>query len=234
MSAECSFHCLGGPSERIQAKIDFADSNQPLKVSSDQSHFQLYDGPVRMHVWKRAKGDIIAWGIVKLVLISDRLRRALESIQATGYELLPANVKLIFPHDPEDAIYWQLLATGWGGCACEESGITQLDENEYGPHHYSISPDVANVIQPDQYDGSDFFRFWPLPGCLVVTDRIRQLFESKRVKHCSFVTLDEKCRRMATLPIEIAPAPLCQYFRPERAREVGADLGIDWFEIKHS
>lgn len=228
---QCNFHCIEGPGERTQAKIEFADSNRAIKVHGERNHFQLYEDPVRMHVRKGGEGDILSWGIVRIVLISDRLRESLEDIGATGYELLPANVKLVFPHDPEDAVYWQLLVSGWRGCAAEDSGITKL-EDEARPHQYSISQNVANVIRPDQYDGSDFFRFWPLPGSMVVTDRIRQLFESLKVKHCRITALNDKCRRLSSLPINAGPAPLSLYYRPERAREIGAELGIDWFEVK--
>ncbi len=178
-------------------------------------------------------GDMILCGIVKVVLISESLRQTLESINASGYTLLPAEVKLGFEHRPEDSVFWQLVVTGWGGMASADSGVHELIRETAKAKEFSLPTNPGKLIDSQQYDGSDFFRFWPYPFKIIVKDRIKKLFDGLKIKHCSFYPLSHlrEALKMSSVTESTQALPLCLYYHPERAEALGKELGIDWWPL---
>ncbi len=217
--------------------IRLAEDNRKVVVHGE-THSQLFENPVvleiKRNVWQRACGDLLIffhWGS-DLVLISERLRAALEEINASGYELLPALVRSSQAKPLVEVPYSQLLVAGWGGIAPAESGVSKVSQNESGIWQYSYPTDCSKIVDLKQYDGSDFFRVWPMPGSTFITRRIKELLEKLQVKNCRFRRLEDNFGvHKSTLP-GLAPAPLSLYFRPERAKELGEQHGIDWFNCR--
>lgn len=197
-------------------------------------HQQLFEKPPKLLVRKKGKGDIIIVGPPDHVFISDKLRVLLKEGKATGYELLPADVRLIFPHKAEEAIYWQLIVTGWGGVCRPECGVKEIPVEPGHAREFSIPTDTSKLIDGSQYDGSDFFRFWPYPTDIVVSDRVKTILDREQIKYCKLTPLseiDESIRMSIVLKETTQALPLALYFPPERAEQVGRHLGIDWYNF---
>jgi len=213
--------------------VEVAGEFARLKVNG-VDHQQLFAKSPRLIVQKKGKGDVIIVGPPDHVFISDKLRVLLKEMNATGYDLLPADVKLTFPHKAEESVYWQLVVTGWGGVAPPESGVKEVLAEPGRAREFSFPTNTSKLIDPGQYDGSDFFRFWPYPADIVVSDRVKTLFDDERIKYCKFFPLSEidESNRMSTVLKETTQAlPLALYFPLDRAEQVGRHLGIDWYEF---
>lgn len=215
--------------------LDVRESCSRKLVRKQLPHRYLYEEPVCVNVREKAFGDLLVVGLPSFCLVSDYLLQELRGIGATGFDAIPADVRLIFPHEPVDAVFWQLVVTGWGGIASVESGIEKLDESTYGPEKYSPCTDPSKLLDENRYDGSDFFFIWPLPSTIWVSGRIVRLFRKLKVKHYDLSSMaTHRFERLPDKPIGFGPYPLACYFPEERAEEVGAPLGIDWFEYQRS
>ena len=132
----------------------------------------------------------------------------------------------MFPHKREDAVFWQLIVTGWGGIAPPESGIQEVpdpfgDRRVYGP---CTNPDA--LFDPDQWDGSDFFVVWPLPNYWWISAKARKLLQQRKLKRFKLVPAAELRLSESVDHVTFGPGRLRDYFTDERAREIGEPLGI--------
>ncbi len=215
--------------------ITFESGRESLVVNGKQ-HSSLFNKPeslsIARSVRKKANSDafLLYHGGTRVIFISERLKVALSEMRATGFELLPAVVKLGDVKGFIEVPYFQLLINGWGGIALAESGVLKIQHERLGLWRYSDPTDCSRIVDPAQYDGSDFFRVWPMPGSIFVTCRVKRLFEEMQVKNCRFESLEKRFGSPKLTLRGMVPAPLSLYYRPERAREVGAQYGIDWFE----
>ena len=205
-------------------------------VVNGKKHTILFEQPIviniNQNVRRKAQSDVLILFNRgnSIILISEHLRSALSEIDARGYELLPAFVNLGHSAGQIGVGHFQLLINGWGGVAPKVSGVEKVEQMEPGMWRYSDPTDCSKIIDSELYDGSDFFRVWPMPGFTFVTNRIKALFEEMRVKNCRFETLNQ-CFGLPNHAVPgFGPLPLSLYFRPERAKEVGAKYGIDWFD----
>ena len=221
--------------DEIGRNVTLDAGNRSVLVNGKR-HSSLFEQPVvatvAQNVRRKAHGDVLLLYHrgSRVVLISARIRSALEAINATGFELLPAVVRLGEARGFVEVPYSQLLINGWGGVAPTESGVVKVEHERLGLWRYSDPTDCSKIVDPNQYDGSDFFRVWPMPGSIFVTSRIKRLFEEMQVKNCRFESLEKRFGLpKLTLP-GMAPAPLSLYLRPDRAKDVGGQFGIDWFD----
>ncbi len=218
-------------SPKFIGKIPVRDSSKRLLINETYEHKYLRTSPIRVNVRKGAYGDILAVSLPTVFLISDRLLKMLVEIRATGYEAIPADVKLLFPHHRNDAVFWQLVVTGWGGVASPSSGISKLDDRMFGKEKYTHCIDPSKIVDRTAWDGSDFFLVWPMPFDTWVSPRIIDLLVRERIRH--YVVTPAKNINFARLdddPIGFGPLPLACYFPDFQAHKVGAPLGIYWYE----
>lgn len=231
------FWVLDGEFEYEVKKGIVLDKENSSILIGGKRHSSLFAKDVVINVARnvrnKAQGDayILYHRGTSIILISDRLQSALREIGATGYELLPAVVRLSQPKKPVDVPFSQLLISGWGGNAPPDCGIAKIEKEKSGVWRYSDPTDCSKIVDPEQYDGSDFFRVWPMPGSIFITNRIKNLFEEMHVKNCRFETLEKYFGSPRLYLPGMAPVPLALYFRPDRAKEVGGPHGIDWFDF---
>lgn len=221
------FLCFGDHcNSRMYARTRPGD-NVHSRTSDGSYDPYKFINPFKCSVRRTQFADIV-WSHLGLVcLFSDRMRRILESERITGIDYEPANVCLLFPHEPSDSVYWVVRVTGWGGVAPSESGIKRVDIPESQAQLlYTPCLNPKALVDPDRWDGSDIFLVWPLPMHWWISPRLRGLLEQHNIKHYR-VTPPEK----VTFPkpidgIGFRPGRLRRYFPEVRARQLGEPLGI--------
>jgi hypothetical protein len=221
-----SFYCFRRPGvSRLEA--EWAEGNDYQTISDGETCAWLFNRPFRCIVRKQQMADIIWSGWIQC-LISDHVLNLFRDESITGFEVHRADPRLMFPHEPKDAIYWLLTVTGWGGMARAESGITRLrDSAGLDRLVYSRCTNPGEIIDANQWDGSDFFLVWPLPNYWWVTSKVATLLNKHKLKRFRIVPPQELTFGIESGEIGFSPGRLRQYFSEERAKQIGGPLEIE-------
>ncbi|MCE5323083.1 hypothetical protein LLG46_07185 [bacterium] len=125
--------------------------------------------------------------------------------------------------DDDSPMFWEILVTGWGGMAKEESGVTRVANTNF----WEGFPDWSRVVDWDIWDGCDFFIAWPFAFTLLVTDRVAEFIRKNNLTGVQLTSPDEYTRNyVMNKPGRITPMRLRDHFPDERARIIGEPLGI--------
>lgn len=115
---------------------------------------------------------------------------------------------------------WEVVVTGWGGMIPPEFGMRLVRScPACGLKRYVSFMDLERLIDERQWDGSDFFKVWPV-GYTFVTDRVAQLMQEHGLRGVQLRPLS--WQRPEEIPCS-APS-LSEYLPVARAREVSARL----------
>ncbi|PYV84977.1 MAG: hypothetical protein DMG93_02985 [Acidobacteria bacterium] len=127
------------------------------------------------------RDELIIWCWVEGCLIHKSLLLEFERSGFSGYRLRPASVRFRDGYVSED--YQELIVTGWAGVARLQSGI-RIVKNCPACHwkKYSGITDVENLIDWSQWTGEDFFIVWPMPGFMLITERVAELLLRLKVR----------------------------------------------------
>ncbi len=160
-------------------------------------------------------------------IITDRVATMFKEQGFTGYELRHVDVKLpqtdrfrrVIP-----PVLWELKATGWGGIAPESSGIKLVTICPGCCYtHYTALLHPEHLIDESQWDGSDFFFVWPMPGFIFITERVKDYVKEKRLKGVDIIPVE----KLKSNNYGYSPGRLRYYMDRERAKKLGGHLGID-------
>jgi|WetSurMetagenome_2_1015567.scaffolds.fasta_scaffold288727_2 hypothetical protein len=160
-------------------------------------------------------------------IVTDKVAELFRDNNLTGYELRPVVVTSIL-HGEKDISQlpklWELKVSGWGGIAPEESGIKLIFRcPDCDMIRYSALQYADKLIDSSQWDGSDFFFVWPMPGYIFITEKAKNIMESHKiggVKYTPYI-------KMKTGTGIFGPCPLWHYIGKERAEKLGRPLGIE-------
>jgi len=173
-------------------------------------------------------GDFITTFGYTAWMITDEVSQLFKEQGFTGYELRPVKVNKVKRMKEGSSIpkLWQLVITGWGGIAPPESGMKLISECKVCGYkkRYSGLSNPSALINPSQWDGSDFFIIYPLVRFIFVTERVKQFIEKKKLRGCLF----REPKDIKPIDSEIGIAPLSLYMPLDRAKEIGEPLGIYW------
>jgi hypothetical protein len=207
--------------DRWDRVVDWLKERQPLLRFDGTPYHGKWTTPVKVAVKRRQMGDIV-WS--EECLIQDHVLQIFRSEGLTGFDVDPADVRVLFPHKPKP-VFWELKVLGWGGIAPEESGIRRIDDPfGSGKSTYTPFSDAEKLVDLGQWDGSDFFIVWPLPRFYLVTSRVVEVVQRHELKHCRFVPLQEWSQDEPN--VLLGPGRLSDWFPDERARQIGEPLGI--------
>lgn len=167
----------------------------------------------------------VVWTWYGECLLTDRTLELFQSSRFTGFEVKP--VKTSFKQSSvSPPTLWELVVTGWGGMAPPESGIKLLEHcPDCGATVYSDWSEADKLVEPSQWDGSDFFIVWPLPGFIFVTDRVAQAVRSNQLGG-TVLTAQSDLRVSSGVIPGLSPGRLSYYMPEKRAKELGEPLGI--------
>jgi hypothetical protein len=156
-------------------------------------------------------------------LIQERVRRVFASEGLTGYSALRA--KAVIKKTRVALPIHELTVTGWGGIAPPASGIREVERClGCGLLVYSALEAPEKLIDPRNWDGSDFFMIWPLPKFHFVTERVVEVCQLYKITGVSFTQNWHTARGAST---SYTPGRLSYYMPRERARLLGAAHGIE-------
>jgi hypothetical protein len=155
-------------------------------------------------------------------LMLDRVREEFFANGVTGINF--ASTKAVVKGTHEKLTLWEAIVVGWGGNVAPESGV-HLEEECPVCHdrYYSAISNPENLIQLDQWDGSDVFMIWPLPKFMFVTERVARLIIRSHIIGVNV---------LKALPPSLlgddgfGPGGLGLWMPDERAHVIGDPLGI--------
>jgi len=121
----------------------------------------------------------------------------------------------------------ELIVTGWAGMAPPESGIKLIEHCEGCGHTvYSAWTNPERLIDSSQWDGSDFFVVWPLPWRIFVTERVAKVLRDNRLSGIALKPSSDLVFSPNIIPT-LSTGRLSDWMPEERARQLGAKMGID-------
>ena len=174
----------------------------------------------------RGRGiEDFVWTWLSECLLQDRVLQLFQRSGFTGYEVKPAKVQFKHAAEHEPPRLSELIVTGWAGMASGESGIKLTKEcRSCGLLRYSRCDNPGKLIEVSQWDGSDFFMVWPLPKFIFVTERVVQAIRDSRL---TGAVLERQANMSFGMSPGFGPGRLSYWMPEDRARKLGAALGID-------
>lgn len=155
--------------------------------------------------------------------VGDHTFQILRDNRITGFEVQPVTARFKNSNESPPRL-WELVVTGWAGMAGEGSGI-RIDEDECCPAcgflHYTGMTNPSELINVNQWDGSDIFMVWPLPNFFMVTERFVRIIKENRLTGARFIPVNE------LKPTDgFSPGRLHYHMPDDRAKLLGEPLGI--------
>jgi len=227
---QTDFWNLRGPestaklAEWVSEEMDLETVTCPINDGHQRSGKRLTDLSIALP--GGAVQDVV-WTWYSECLIQDHVLNLFKASGFTGYDVKPVKAKFKRASEHQPPRLWELIVTGWAGMASAESGIRLIERCEGCGHTvYSGSNNPGAVIDASHWDGSDFFMVWPLPGFILVTDRVAQVIRDNRLTGVVLKQLRDVDLSGGLLGT-LGGGRLSYWMSEERARELGAALGID-------
>lgn len=127
------------------------------------------------------KVEDIVWTWFDECLIQAKVIQFFRKHGMKGWKAKPARAKFERASGNPPAL-WELIVTGWGGLATPKSGIRLRKWCRYCGHTtYGPLSRPENLIDPEKWDGTDFFIVWPLPKFIFVTPKVVRLLQENRI-----------------------------------------------------
>ncbi|MCE5200251.1 MAG: hypothetical protein ABFD54_07270 [Armatimonadota bacterium] len=194
-------------------------------ANSDKETYISFGGPanrvsnLRVVLKTKDIGDFV-WTIPDC-LIQSHVLEMFRNEGFTGFEARQALTRIESSTLEPDL--WELMVTGWGGMATAKSGVVRIPETNIWEGY----PDWSCIVDPNSWDGSDFFIVWPFAFTRLVSDRVAKFIREKKLTGVKLVTPDAYTRwYMWSNLRQIRTMRLRDHYPEERAREVGEPLGI--------
>lgn len=208
----------------VEGEVDFAQVTCPLNefhmrpgARTCDLSIVLPNKPVQDFVW--------TW--MNECLIQDHVLGIFRSRGVTGFQVKPVRARFERPGHKPLPVLWELVVTGWGGMAAEASGIKLKTSCEgCGMLRYTDLSAHERLLDESQWDGSDVFMVWPLPKFRLVTARVADLIRERRFSGATLTPISKINSLFGSTP-GFGPGRLSYWMPKERAKQLGAPLGID-------
>jgi hypothetical protein len=209
------------------ARIDMTTVTCPLSRGHQRASGRLNDLTIILPSIKI--GDF-SWTVFSECIVTDRVAKLFRQEALTGYRLSPVHVSGIRAKGSnvgQVPQLWELQLNGWAGIAGPESGIVLRSACEGCGHLvYSTYTDASQLIDPKNWDGSDFFMVWPLPRYVFVTERVRDVVLGEGLSGSELIPVQELESPRTRNIDSLSPGRLRDWMPEGRARQLGEPLGI--------
>jgi hypothetical protein len=208
---------------RLSGKWNDKVDLEQVTCSSVASHMRPGRrlGALSIELPLKAFNQPIAWTWYSECLVNKTTVELFHNSELTGFELQP--LEITHRGIPIDHEFYELIVTGWGGMACDGSGVRRIREcSACGYLRYSDVTDWQRLIDWDRWDGSDIFMVWPLPKFIFITEKTALIIKQLSCKSAEVISIDDLETQNGTL----APGRLSYYFPLSRIRELNISSDI--------
>ena len=213
-----SAHCLDMPKndERIEI-VPKSLKWDPIHCKEVPDHARTGARIGHLQLIAPAKPQDFYWTWYSDCIVTVKVKQAILDAKLTGCEFQPTKV---LGHNGLEL--WELRLLGWGGMAPRTPGIHLLERCPTCRYlHYSCWADASQIVDWNQWDGSDFFMVWPLPRYIFISEKALAFFESNRFSGLKIARATEfNCES------GLSPGRLSEWMPQERAYMLGRRLDI--------
>ena len=140
----------------------------------------------------------------------------------TGFEVKPVKVRFKRKTEIELPKLFEIVVTGWGGMGSAQSGLKLSYKCPTCNHmEFKGVKNFANIIDKNQWDGSDFFMVWPFPRFKFVTARVADFIRKNKMTGVKLQKPEDHTSISSVSDIGISPGRLSYYMPEKRAHELG-------------
>ncbi|MGQ0676433.1 MAG: double-CXXCG motif protein [Rhodospirillales bacterium] len=201
-------------------KMDLEQVTCPVSPGHRRSGRRLTELSV---VLAKKRVDDLVWTWQSELLVQDRVLVALRDHGLTGFTAKKAYARFKGDTKATPPRLWEIQVTGWGGMAVDGAGIRLIQHCPACRYFkYSVA-DPTRLVDPAQWDGSDFFMVWPLPRYVFVSDRAAALLKRSGFKGFTLIPAAEIRLKSGDT---VTPGRLSNWMPKERAELLGGPLGI--------
>jgi hypothetical protein len=167
-------------------------------------------------------------------LISDKVLVLFRNAKLRGFDVAPVEVeerRQRLSSRVTPPTLWELLVTGSGGLADPASGIREIYRCGYCNLVKYSSYQNGMIVDPRQWDGSDFFTLTGYPKIYLVSERVTDVIAEHNLANCALIPAES----MRWPPVVVRPEDI-DYERPpdDAVREIKGKVAELWNERGHS
>lgn len=179
--------------------------------------------PLAVKLKRRTTFNVRWTGFTCVPLFDDKSLHILHQNRFMGFEARPVGCRYSRDVGLPVPNLWELIVLGWGGIASQEAGFRLLGScRGCGRMSYFTQQRPPKIVDERQWDGSDFFRVWPVHAEMFFTDRVKAALEQNGITGVEYIPGDKFHFERS----EFGVHSLRHYYPDARAREIGEPLGI--------
>ena len=168
---------------------------------SDETHFEgvkcpKHDGHRRagnritpLYINLPNNKDDIIWSWYSDCLINEKVIHLLATSAVTGYKLEDIHIVQDKRKESRNKLF-NLVPTGQGGHIDPSSGYKILETCEYCGHKKVKHYETGLLVDEKQWDKSDIFTLIEYPKYILVTPKVKEIFEENQITGCQFYPAD--------------------------------------------
>lgn len=147
-----------------------------------------FKGTISLNITKGGTAcDFLGTNSAHVYIASERVLTLLKEHGLTGYGTYSVEVS---GGKGELPLYYGLTAVGRGvRILPKESGVEWSSRRPDGTRR--VMGMKRLIFDENQWDGSDFFYPEELPGMILVTEKVKDIFKKEKVKNCEFTPIEE-------------------------------------------
>lgn len=215
---ECSEHSS-------KAEWDERTKLEKIICSHDPGHNRggNRSDPLGIVLSDKAPTDFV-WTWYSDCLIQDHVLAEFKNQKVSGYNVKPVRARYRSGMKAFPPKLWEFVTTGWSGVASPRSGVKIRLKCPYCELLlYSGYKTSKNLIDINQWDGSDIFMVWPYPRYIFITEKVAKIIKSNNYTGVDVVNVIDLSKSDNDI---VSPGRLRKWMPDKRAHELGDPLGI--------
>lgn len=184
-------------SVRNQSFVEIGRGNdwKSITCSANKGHRRAGKRITDLHV-KITSSKVVDFSCTLLadIVITDKVLNVIKKDELTGYEVRPVIInpskRKIFKENGYPNL-WEFITKGKGGYADQRSRIYLKYECETCSKKRYSAYENGIVVDCDNWDGTDFFTVIGYPKKILVTEKVRKVFEQNYITNVEFIPSHE-------------------------------------------
>jgi hypothetical protein len=165
--------------------VDFESIRCPKTWKHQRAGSRI--GDLKVKIGLQDIGDFM-WTLASECLLTETVASAFQRHRFSGFELRPVTVEAETGIDPSEIpSFHELKPTGKGGHAHPSSGIETIYEHKACGLVIYSSFKNGILVDPTQWDGSDFFTVTAYPLFILVTESVKNVISREQFTNCALI-----------------------------------------------